>query len=254
MESSGWCAGAVLDVAGCAVCALAAPSSWRIGGCVGCGGGHLTVFAVHTLPASGRPQPASLRFRVHEAQVPCSSTHCPGRPPRTLPHSVGRACAGRVPCWLQARLWDTNVECYPPRHRHRCIIRKEEWGHWDPTVCVPKVAREGFPNGKCHFFPQWSLWSGGGVAPLPPPTVYSHSNTSLTPPPCLVHLPPLWYSSPPHPRVRLPLCLRTTGRAATKSQCPPTAEPPPSSKYLCVNGYSNTLRCDESCVLGLGTA
>ena len=30
-EPSGWCAGAVLDVAGCAVCASAAPSSWRIG-------------------------------------------------------------------------------------------------------------------------------------------------------------------------------------------------------------------------------
>ena len=31
MEPRGWCAGAVLDVAGCAVCASAAPSSWRIG-------------------------------------------------------------------------------------------------------------------------------------------------------------------------------------------------------------------------------
>ena len=30
-EPSGWCAGAVLDVAGCAVCASVAPSSWRVG-------------------------------------------------------------------------------------------------------------------------------------------------------------------------------------------------------------------------------
>ena len=30
-EPSVWCAGAVLDVAGCAVCASAAPSSWHIG-------------------------------------------------------------------------------------------------------------------------------------------------------------------------------------------------------------------------------
>ena len=30
-EPSGWCAGAVLDVAGCAVWASPAPSSWRIG-------------------------------------------------------------------------------------------------------------------------------------------------------------------------------------------------------------------------------
>ena len=30
-EPSGWCAGAVLDLAWCAVCASAAPSSWCIG-------------------------------------------------------------------------------------------------------------------------------------------------------------------------------------------------------------------------------
>ena len=71
-EPSGWCAGAVLDVA-CAVCASAAPSSWRIGGCAGCCGGRLTVLTVHTPPSSGRPQPASLCFRVREAQVPCSA-------------------------------------------------------------------------------------------------------------------------------------------------------------------------------------
>ena len=47
-EPSRWCPGAVLVAAGCAVCASAAPSSWRSGGCAGCCGGHLTVFAVHT--------------------------------------------------------------------------------------------------------------------------------------------------------------------------------------------------------------
>ena len=73
-EPSGWCAGAVMDVAGCAVCASAAPSSWRIGGCVGCCGGRLTALAVHTPPSSGRRQPASLCFCVREAQAPCSST------------------------------------------------------------------------------------------------------------------------------------------------------------------------------------
>ena len=52
--------------------------SW---GCAGCCGGRLTVFAVPTPPSSGRPQPASLRFRAREAQVPCSPTRCPGRPP-----------------------------------------------------------------------------------------------------------------------------------------------------------------------------
>ena len=36
-------------------------------------------------PPSSGPQPASLRFRAREAQVPCSSTRCPGRPPRCPP-------------------------------------------------------------------------------------------------------------------------------------------------------------------------
>ena len=31
VEPSGWCAGAVLDVAFCAVCLSAAPSGWRTG-------------------------------------------------------------------------------------------------------------------------------------------------------------------------------------------------------------------------------
>ena len=116
-EPSGWCAKAVLDVAGCAVCTSAAPSSWRIGGCAGCCGSRLTVLAVPTPPSSGRPQPASLCFRVREARVPCSATRCPGRPPRTLPHSVGHACAGRVPCWLQVACasWLTRVVCAPAR-------------------------------------------------------------------------------------------------------------------------------------------
>ena len=114
-EPSCWCAGAVLNVAGCAVCASAAPSSWRIGDCAGCCRGRLTVFVDHTPPSSGRPQPASLCFRVHEAQVPCSSTRCPGRPPHTLPHSVGRTCAWRVPCWLRVACTSclTRVVCAP---------------------------------------------------------------------------------------------------------------------------------------------
>ena len=35
-EPSGRCVGAVLNVAGCAVCVLAAPNSWCTGGCAGC--------------------------------------------------------------------------------------------------------------------------------------------------------------------------------------------------------------------------
>ena len=81
-EPSGWCAGAVLDAAGCAVCASAAPNNWRIGGCAGCCRGRLTVFAVHTPPPSGCPQLAPLCCHVHDAQVP--SVWCPGGP-RVVP-------------------------------------------------------------------------------------------------------------------------------------------------------------------------
>ena len=47
--------------------------------------------------------------------MPCSSTHCPGRPPHTLPQSAGRACAGRVPCWLWVACasWLMQVACTP---------------------------------------------------------------------------------------------------------------------------------------------
>ena len=38
-------------------------------------------------------------------------------------------------------------------------------GIWDPKVCVPKMARSDFPNGKFRFFPRWSLWSGGKGGP-----------------------------------------------------------------------------------------
>ena len=50
-EPRGWCAGAVLVAAG-AVCALAVPSSWRTGGCAGCCGVQLTVFAAHAPPVA----------------------------------------------------------------------------------------------------------------------------------------------------------------------------------------------------------
>ena len=133
-EPRRWCAGAALDVAGCAVCTSAAPSSWRIGGC----GGRLTGFAVPTPPSSGRPQPASLRFRVHEAQGPCSSTRCPGCPPHTLPHSVGRACRGRVPCWLR-------VACASTLHCDRAVVLGS---------AHPGFVGGSFPCLAHHSFPQ----------------------------------------------------------------------------------------------------
>ena len=79
---SGWCAGAVLDVAGCAGCASAAPSSWRIRVVLVVAG----VVWLFLLSTHLRPQAVhnpSLWIRVREAQVPCSGTRCPGRPPHT---------------------------------------------------------------------------------------------------------------------------------------------------------------------------
>ena len=60
-EPSSWCAGAVLNVAGCAVCASAAPSSWRIGGCAGGCGGRVAVFAAlpPPPPPGGRGGPSA---------------------------------------------------------------------------------------------------------------------------------------------------------------------------------------------------
>ena len=99
-----WCAGAVLDVAGCAACASAAPGSRRIGGCCG---GRLTVFVVHTPPSSGRPPRAPLRFRVREAHVPpppplqwcqprCTKASCPPPPPGSAELFIGAKGAEEI--------------------------------------------------------------------------------------------------------------------------------------------------------------
>ena len=89
----------MLNVAGCAVCASAAPNSWRIGGCAGCCWGRLTVFAAHTPPSSGHLQPASLCFRVREPQAPCTArapavAHCARDPPGA---DEQRRCAAGAP-------------------------------------------------------------------------------------------------------------------------------------------------------------
>ena len=41
-------------------------------------------------------------------------------------------------------------------------IRREERGAGTQKVCVSKMARSDFPNGKFRFLPRWSLWSGKG--------------------------------------------------------------------------------------------
>ena len=81
VEPSGRCDGAVLDVAGCAVCASAAPSSWRIGGCAGCcrGRAHRNKTVVR-LGGGPRPKnsavvrPAELPAHSDNPPTPCASS------------------------------------------------------------------------------------------------------------------------------------------------------------------------------------
>ena len=53
---------------------------------------------------------------------------------------------------------------------HNASVSGGGGGVWAPKGCAPKMARPDGPNGKCHVFPRWSLWSrGGGVQGYPPP-------------------------------------------------------------------------------------
>ena len=136
--------------------------------CAGRCGGRLTVFAVHTPPSSGRPQPASLCFRVREAQVPCYSTHCPGRPPHMLPHSVGCACAGRVPCWLwvacASQMCAPSLHCDPPSS---LVL---------PTLVLSEVPSLTWPTIPFHRAPQEpQRWPTGYWVP------WAQTNNSAVP-------------------------------------------------------------------------
>ena len=76
-----WCAGAVLDVAGCAVCASAAPNNWRIGGCAGC--------------CQGRPPPpcVTLRSSLVPLRGPENSSSLGRRSPLRRVRRVIGACS-----------------------------------------------------------------------------------------------------------------------------------------------------------------
>ena len=84
---SGWCAGAVLDVAGCAVCASAAPNSWRIGGCAGCCGGRLTIVV--------RAPPSPFPLSAHQPRRGRAQHSAGPGAQRTAPHAV--LLSGRRP-------------------------------------------------------------------------------------------------------------------------------------------------------------
>ena len=97
---------------------LAEPSSWRTG-VVLVVAGHFTPFAAHSRPHPGRPPHASLRFRVHEAQLLHPSACCPDRP---LPASpcccVREAQLLHLCAWCTWALcppsWFLQVSCAPP--------------------------------------------------------------------------------------------------------------------------------------------
>ena len=89
-EPRGWCAGAVLDVAWCAVCASAAPSSWRIGGCAGCCQGRLTVLLSTRLC----PQAVHTRCPDRSPYVPFPLT-------ADLPLMGSRSCCANSPSGLR---------------------------------------------------------------------------------------------------------------------------------------------------------
>ena len=79
--------------------------------------------------------------------------------------------------------WTLDGPCPPVLLGHG--LEERGAGGWDKKVCVPKMARPDFPNGKfrlshdCHFGLGVGGGPGGGGRTPPPPVVYGHSDTSL---------------------------------------------------------------------------
>ena len=98
-------------------------------------------------------------------------THWCGFCGGTCPHrsSPDRGEEGSYRCCPEQRRDGAKIPlCRAPktnamRHAQGCAERGcGEGGVWDSKVCVPKMARPEFSNGKFRLFPRWSLWSGGG--------------------------------------------------------------------------------------------
>ena len=54
-----------------------------------------------------------------------------------------------------------NVEVALRRMHRLTFEERRGGGGLGPKICVPKMVRQDFPNGKFRFFPRRSLWSGG---------------------------------------------------------------------------------------------
>ena len=120
----------------------------------GCCGGRLTVFAVHTPPSSGRPQPAPFCFRAREPQVPCSAW-CPAPSSLVLPTPV----LSEVPslAWTPAREKDPCSGCWFLSFSHRPVAptptsklpppkRAFLTAHADALAVIPKFVDVSVPG------------------------------------------------------------------------------------------------------------
>ena len=147
---SRWCAGAVLDVAGCAVCASVAPNSWRIGGCAGCCGGRLTDFANPLIRVETRRQDKrESRAPSHLVSAACARS-CPSSRHSTVhrPHSndaprrVGRRGQG-VSIWAGHNSWRTVVGGRIEGRARRCASTRHPVPDGPPSVPCPSSPQRG---------------------------------------------------------------------------------------------------------------
>ena len=117
-------------------------------------------------------------------QLQLKSVHDLVQPP--LPRDVLEMGGIRLfKSWTLVRLRGSGGLAGESSSIYSCIQIYKKWGGvWDPKMGVPTMAPPDLPNAKLRCFPRWSLWvwGGGGQGGVPPhpPTVYSHSNTSLT--------------------------------------------------------------------------
>ena len=116
------------------------------------------VFAVHTPPSSGCPQPASLRFRVREALL--HSTRCPGRPPPPPPpRRVGPPPSASPPTnakrTAKAHLQHVNVVV---NLRNLFVLHQQLNGHFvHKRLLVLRLPQPLDHSAECQTRPQHRL-------------------------------------------------------------------------------------------------
>ena len=118
-----WCVGAVLNVAGCAVCSLAAPSSW----CTPPPPPPHTPQLPPTAPTDRPSQPPALPGNTHAGPPTATSTSMgrtlrtrqrPGRPARMMTCELSHVC-----CWLRRR--QQQISTCRPQEEEKSLSRAE---------------------------------------------------------------------------------------------------------------------------------